>query len=190
MENRVWKMIQKIIFIVRIILLIGLFAFFLTPLFKQPLVTLNNASLQRARSERIAKDAMILQYRPASEWPQAISELQDTLPLWQQEQTSLAGFPDSQVQLLVLQSNGDYTAMTQATQNILDNSGKSMDPIQTSIIIAHEHNYEVTINQAYTLIQQDIAIQDVQFIGIELIIVILSIALTVFSRPKKSKIIV
>lgn len=177
---------RKIILIARIILVALLLACFLIPLIKSPTNALRKASLQQARVERIAKDVMILEYRPAIEHAQALSELQDTLPVWQDEQSALAQFNDQQVQLLLLQSNADYTPMTAALKIILSQPASQIDPLQVSIILNHEHDYAVTINQIAQLIQQDQAAIAEQFFIFGLSALVLSVILTFLQKGRKN----
>jgi hypothetical protein len=108
---------------------------------------ISEADLQRTRCEVIAKSALILAYRPATEHVQAISDLQVVLPRFQQEQTSLATYHNDIVQGYLLQMQPDYLAITNATQNILAQKDKPIDKIQIDIILAHEHNYLSTMNE-------------------------------------------
>lgn len=188
MRSSVWKVIHRIIFVARVVLLILLFAFFLSPLLRLPvLTTLNNMSLQRIRCERIAKNALILQYRPEEEHPQAIAELQNMLPGWQQEQTDLKSFPDNQVNLLLLQSQADYTSITSALTNILATPSKPVDSTQVKIILSHESAYFVVSGQMQMLMQQTVITTSIQVVVVELIIVILSVILTVVNRTERVK---
>lgn len=184
---RVWKTMHRIIFIARIVLLLLLIVIFIPEAMSRPVAGLVNAELQQARCERIAKDALILQYRPAIEQPQAISELQVLLPVFQQEQVALTSYPDSQVQLLVLQSNSDYLPMVDAVKSIIANQGKPIRANQVDIILLHEHSYEVAANQIVMLMQQDLTAQSTQIFGIAFGIILLSIVLVVISRRKEEK---
>lgn len=176
------EIIKRIILIARVVLVLILLLLLLLPIIKAPSNALRNASLQQARVERIAKDVLILEYRPTSEHSQAVSELQDTLPVWQQEQTSLATFNDAQVQLLLLQSQSDYTPMTAALQKILATPTSQIDPVQVSIILQHEHDYAVTLNQIAMLIQQDSTSVTTQFFVFSLSALALSIILAIVNQ--------
>lgn len=103
---------------------------------------ISQADLQRTRCEIIAKSALILAYRPAAEHVQAISDLQVVLPLFQQEQTTLASYHSDTLQAYLLQAQPDYFAIVKAAQNILTNKDKPVvDMVQVNIILAHEQNY-------------------------------------------------
>lgn len=125
----------------------------------------NQAGFQRTRGERIAKDALILQYHSSPlERTQAISEMQDTLPLWMQTEKGLQygdaslglpRHPPPQVLLSLIQAQSDYLPMQIAAQKILANTGH-IDPSQTQIILDHEHGYAVTANLVVLAWQQDI----------------------------------
>lgn len=187
MSSTVWKTIHRIIFGARIALLLLLIVIFIPLALSRPVAGLVSAELQQARCERIAKDAMILQYRTPDEQPQAISELQVLLPVFQQEQSAIQSYPDSQVQLLVLQSNADFTPMVDAVKSILANQGKPVDPTQVDIILAHEHSYEVAANQIVMLMQQNLNTQGTQIFGMELAIILVSIGLTIVNWRREWK---
>src|SRR2546430_123803 len=50
---------------------------------------MNQSGLQRTRAQAIAKDTLILAYRPESEHAQAVNELQNLLPRFEQTQKGL-----------------------------------------------------------------------------------------------------
>lgn len=107
---------------------------------------LNQAGLQRTRSDVLALAMLTLEYRPASEHALAISNLQVTLPIFEQEQTLLNSDDDSDEQLLLQQMRGDYLAIVTAAQSAISVPGKPVDPIQVNIIMAHKDSYRSTMN--------------------------------------------
>jgi hypothetical protein len=107
---------------------------------------ISQADAQKTRCEVIAKSALILEYRPAPEHIQAISDLQVILPRFQQEQAVLAAYHNETIQAYLLQAQPDYLAIVKATQNILARKDKPVDMDQVSIIMAHERGYTTTMN--------------------------------------------
>lgn len=176
------KAFRRLLVALRVALLLLLLVFLFVPLIPYN-AAINNASLQRARSERLAKDALILEYLDTSsdDRAQAVSEMQITLPLWEGEQSALIASPDGQIALIALQSNSDYSAMTAASQSVLATPTKPADTVEVDIIVSHEHAYEVAINQIVTLMQQDIATQQLQLFIYECVVVALSLVLTLVS---------
>lgn len=114
----------------------------------------NQAGLQRTRGEVIAKNVLILQYRPATARPQAISDLETTLPLWEQEQTTLANDVRPDVQIIVTEIRPDYLAMDTAVRAILAHPDGPTDPVQVSIILMHDRQYVVSMNEIVLILQQ------------------------------------
>ena len=114
--------------------------------------------LQRTRVQAITKNVLILAYRPAIEHPQAISELQNTLPRFEQTQRGLLS-GDVSLQLptrvpeditqLVLTTQSDFISIDTATKVILSNPHNA-DLIQVAIVVEHEHNYALTMNTVNT----------------------------------------
>ncbi len=121
--------------------------------------------VQRARAEHMVKDVLVLEYRSSStERTTAISELQDTLPLWEKTQqglqvgdTSLGlpRHPPADVLLSVIQAQSDFVPMQVALQNILAHP-THIDPTQLQIVLDHERGYYVTMSQTNALWQQQI----------------------------------
>lgn len=184
MSTRIRFWFQWFCFGLTIFLLLTTLSFLLLPLSRlaDAANKLNNLNLQQARCERITKDVLILAYRSEGERAQALSELQDTFPLWQQEQNSLAIISDPQIQLLVLQSDADYTPMAKATQTLLSQLRTPPGLLQVTIILQHDHGYEVTMNQLVTLIDQDIVNNEQQFLLIESAFVGVGLILVILSR--------
>lgn len=153
---------------------------------------MNQVGLQRARSQRIAKDVLILSTHPTDdERAQAISEMQNMLPGWQQTQTGLQhgdttlGLPHAvpdNIQLILTQAQPDYNAMLVATKAILASPGKTVDPVQVNIILGHELNYYLAMSQVETLWQQQIDAWRWQFFWTACVVLVLIMALIVVSH--------
>jgi hypothetical protein len=117
---------------------------------------MNQLGLQRARVERIAKSAIILNSHPSDEQrTQAISEIQVILPVWQQTQTalqtgdealSLPRHVPTDIQSLVFQTGPDFAAITTAAKKIVA-APNAVAPDQVAIIMQHENDYYTTISQ-------------------------------------------
>lgn len=108
---------------------------------------ISQAYQQKTRCEVIVKSALILEYRPASEHVQAISDLQIALPRFQQEQEVLGSYHNATIQAYLTQAQPDYLAIVNASQIILAQKNKPVDMVQVSIILAHERDYLTTINE-------------------------------------------
>jgi hypothetical protein len=158
-----------------------------------PTNLIDQIDLQRARSQRIAKDALILSTNPTDdERAQAISEMQNMLPGWQATQAGLRqgdrslGLPRSvpeNIQLVAAGSQADYTAMLNATKIIVASPAKPPDPVQVDIILNHERGYFLALSQVEMLWQQQIDTWRWQFFTwacIFLVAVIVVIVLTHF----------
>lgn len=129
-------------------------------------VVINQIDLQRVRSERITKDALILAYRPASERVQALNELQVLLPFFEASQNGLRygdpslGFyppmPDD-IRFAVSSSLMDYSALDTSVHAILSKPNDTQNiQLQTSIILAHHDSYLQAMTQVEVLSQQHI----------------------------------
>jgi PilJ/NarX-like methyl-accepting chemotaxis transducer len=111
---------------------------------------MNQSGLQRTRAQAIAKDVLILAYRPAAEHPSAISELQAVLPRFEQTQTALqngdtslqlpARVPDD-ITLPLSASQSDYIALDTATRLIAAHPDAPVDAVELSIVISHASMY-------------------------------------------------
>lgn len=121
---------------------------------------------QRTRVETIAKDVIVLAYRPDSDKPLVINQLQNVLPMWQRVQDALQNggdksigiprrLPDD-VALVISGATLDYRAISTAAQLILDNQEKPVDLLQVDIILQHETDYLRAMNQVVFLFQQHI----------------------------------
>lgn len=109
---------------------------------------------QYALDERIAKDALAL--TQPGDHSQAILELQVTLPIFEKNQNGLVMDNDpslelpahipGDVQLLIIQSQSDYTALDSAARSILANADPPINPDQLAIVQQHERPYFLEMN--------------------------------------------
>lgn len=143
-------LLAKTVFLILIVALAYL------PVYEQSSSVLDNAELQRTRVERIAKDVLILAYRPTSEHVQAISELQITQLMWSQEQSFLTNTHNADLQQLMMQTQPDYMSVSVALNIILAHTDKKIDPIQLNIILMHERPYLLSINLVVNWLQKAI----------------------------------
>jgi hypothetical protein len=135
------------------------------------------AGLQRARSQRIAKDVLILSGQPTDEEKAAATnELQLQLDGWEKTQVGLRqGDPDlhlphsvpADVALVLNQAQPDYIAITTATKAILAEKEKPPDPVQVDIVLAHERAYYLAMSQVIALWQAQLDARRWQFFWIE-----------------------
>src|SRR6266568_3062982 len=90
------------------IFLLGIMGVFETiPLTSDDAAYINQAGLQRTRIEVIANSILILEYRQAAERPQAIANIEASLPIFKQEQATLSANTDTDIQILMQQSARD-----------------------------------------------------------------------------------
>lgn len=149
--------------IVLLLLLAAFQAVWVTHGSATPLLT--QVGLQRTRSQRIAKDVLILAYRPSSEEKTlALNELQATLPLFQQTQAGLQAGDDSlglpkrppqDVQFVLIQSQLDYALFLNAAKMILAHP-QQVDSAQVQIVLDQERSYTQTMSNVVTLWSQHI----------------------------------
>lgn len=114
---------------------------------------------QRTLEQLIAKDTLILAYRPTDDHVQAISELQNTLPAWEKVELGLQNGDASlgispnlpgNIKLLLLQAQSDFTGIDASAHYILAHPDP-VDQTQLSIVLQHERAYSVTMFQVNTL---------------------------------------
>jgi len=126
---------------------------------------LNQVGLQQTRSQRIAKDVLILAYRSSSEErAQALNELQATLPLFQQTQAGLQEgdvslglpkHPPQDVQFSLIQAQLDYVSFLNAAKAALAQT-QHVDLAQVQIVLDHEQSYAQTMSNVVALWSQHI----------------------------------
>ncbi len=115
---------------------------------------IQQASLQGTRSQSLARAALVLEYRSASERAQAISDMQTILPLFEQEQAFLLTSRDLNVQWLLQGARPDYLALIGAVGVILAHTAGPVDPVQVNVVLAHDKLYLYTISQLMLVLQQ------------------------------------
>jgi len=152
---------RRIISISMIALLVLLIAFQLVPLTFNETSILSQVGQQKTRSQRIAKDVYVLAYRPEDEHAQAVSELQNTLPVWEQTQGQLQAIRISgNISIYITQSQPDFTAMDTASRKLLAianaNPNAKTDTTQVDIVAEHERGYYLSISQFITAFDQHI----------------------------------
>ena len=107
-------------------------------------------SQQKGFEERIAKNALILVYGDKTLRPQAVNELQTTLPVWERIQQGLEkgdaslGLPGStprEVDVLISQIRTDFIAIDTASRAILVRPDDPANATQLSIVLAHSQPY-------------------------------------------------
>ena len=138
------------------------------------------ASAQRARSQIFAKSAYVLKYRPDGERSQAISDLQVTLPLFEQEQTVLLANSAPDVQNILQTIRPDYLALVTAVQSILAHPNAA-NAIEIDIVLSHERPYLLTSNSLLTLLQRHSDDRTSQLFYIKVFIEALLVTLIVLS---------
>ena len=155
------------------VLLLALLAGFITLTIHGNSTTniLNATGSQRMRMERLAKDVLLLENVKASPArAQAVSELQNTLPVWEETQDGLAygdstlGLPTqipSTVAYQVLLANADYVPMRKALAAIAAHLD-APDPVQVQVVLIHEYPYFLTMSQVNALWSQEIDDQTTQ----------------------------
>jgi hypothetical protein len=167
---------QRVALVVAVVLLLLLVGAQLLPLIYNVPSLVVQTTLQGTRAQRIAKDALVLEYRPAGEHAQAINEIQNSLPIWEAQQTYLSTLQSSAVQTLMAQAQPDYLAIDTAARNLLAHTN---DTTQTNIIVQHERNYTLVMNQLSQLIQDRIQEFKVDVIIIQCVITVLELATVV-----------
>jgi hypothetical protein len=170
-------------------LLIALIAMQILPLLFNEPALINQTAMQSTRAQRIAKDALVMAYRPSNEHSQAVSEMQDTLPQLEAEQLQLRTLISPDAQLLVTQSQPDYAAIDTASKMLLAHPNGPTDPTQVEIILEHERNYALTMSQLAALRQTKIQESNIVLVAsqcaISVLIIALVVVLFVLSRQSK-----
>lgn len=124
-------------------------------------------------SQRIAKDALIMQYvTPATSTSpshvQAVNELQNMLPAWESTQQTIKNSNLTvDIQVLFSSTSADYKDIDTAAQAIIAHPDQKADPIQVQIILDHERAYFVNAAQIVTILQQKASLRVAWLFGIE-----------------------
>lgn len=175
-----------------IILIVFTIAFAALPLFPSSALDVIRITVrQRALEERIVKNVVVLAYQPESH-VQAVSELQNTLPTWEQVQNGLmngdqslgisANQPDD-VKLLLLQAQSDFVSIDTAVHQILAHPSQ-VDPTQLTIVLGHEQAYYTTMAHVDTVSKDHITqITRIYFgIGMAISLVLMVIWIRMFKE--------
>lgn len=112
------------------------------------------ATLQLARSNGFAKNALLLEYGSKADQAQAISDLQVSLPLFENEQNTLLRDQDQNAQTALLASRGNYLAVVAAVSVLIKHDDTPVDSAQVSIIVMNNRAYNIAMN-SYLLILQN-----------------------------------
>jgi len=182
---------KKFLFIVTLCLLVLLFIIQSTwVVFGSAANVMSQVGLQRAREQHLMKDVLVLTYRSSpQERSSALSELQDTLPLWEKTQQGLQvgdaslglpGHPPEQVTVLLIQVQSDYIPILVALKTILARP-EHPSLLQVQILLDHERSYFLIMSAAVTEWQQFIDNTFWQFYWCESGFVLVSIGMTILS---------
>jgi hypothetical protein len=184
MKKRFWRILFWGNVIARVLLLAFHVLCLFSALVFEPPIILTDISLQHTRCERVAKDVLVLQYHwsNTSERAQAISELQDLLPLWEREQATIGRSKNAQVQLFMLQAAPDFFPIDIAVRSILAHDTIPADPIQVQIVLAHERDYTLTMNQLLSLLEAQVSDYEIQLFISEMVALILILVLTIIDH--------
>jgi hypothetical protein len=113
-------------------------------------------SSQEWVSQRIAKNALLLQYGTADDRVQAVNELQTMLPYFESNQAHITASPQPDaVATLIHSASVDYVDINTATKNLLASSDTPADPVQVRIILDHERSFFLAYSQINMLVQQN-----------------------------------
>ncbi len=147
-------LVTRIVAVTCLALLLLLTGFESLPLSHYATDYLNGANIQCVRSQVLVKSALTLEYRPAAEHAQAISDMQVVLPLFIAEQDTLARNHNADLQQAVQFAHGDFLALVSAAQNIINQakSNAKIDQTQVNILIMHNRGYLTAQNEIVAVI--------------------------------------
>jgi hypothetical protein len=150
---------------------------------------INQTALQSMRAQKLTKDVLVLAYR-SGDHAQAISEIQNTLPVWEAEQATLQTIANSDSHLLVTQSQPDFVAIDTATKKLLAHTSGDVDLTQVQIVLGHERNYTLLMGQLSTLRQSHIQSSNVILFVVQMVVTVLIIVAVIelFVLSKQTKI--
>jgi len=140
---------------------------------------------QRSLGLRIIDNAYVLGYRPIAEHAQALDAIQKSIEPWEQEQKILVsgGFSDD-INLLLLQTQPDFSSIDSAVHIIIRNPG-NIDPAQLTILATHENNYFIGMSLALSLYQDKIHSLTLSYFGIQLALTVMLLGCWLFLIKKK-----
>lgn len=154
--SKKFRTLTRIVMIASIAILVLLACSEVLPLGHYGTDYLQSVESQRTRAQLFVKSALLIQYGTVAERPQAISDIQVSLPLFIQEQNLLASNPNPDVAQKVSDAKPDYQAIVSATQTILAHSTKLVDPVQVAILVAHDHGFLLAETQVLTTISANL----------------------------------
>jgi hypothetical protein len=167
---------RRIVFGGIIAALVLLLLTFTLPFFYNGSAIIEQTALQSMRAQRMAKDALIMTYRPVIEHAQALSEIQNTLPLWENEQAVLNATVGLDSRPLFTQTQPDFTSMDTALTVIVAHAQAPIDRIQVQIVLDHEQEYTQTMNQLSVLRQQHIQQSNIVASWVQIVLAVLVLA--------------
>ena len=149
------KTIMRILIIFTITLLALIIAYETTLVVYSNRTTMYVSS-QEWVSQRIAKDAVLMQYGTVDDRVQAVNELQTMLPYFESNQAHIteSSQPDA-ITTLIRSATVDYVDIDTAAKKLLASSDKPIDPVQVRIILDHERSFFLAYSQINTLVQQN-----------------------------------
>lgn len=157
-QSRKIKTIMRIL-ILFTIALIALIIAYETMLVSSSSRTAVYVSAQQWVSQRIAKDALLMQYGTDDDRVEAINELQNMLPYFESNQAHIiANSQPDAIATLIRSATVDYVDIDTAAKKLLDAPDKPADPVQVRIILDHERSYFLAYSQINALVQQSNAL--------------------------------
>jgi hypothetical protein len=154
-HSRKIKAMMRIV-IVFTITLIALIIAYETTLILNSNRTTAYVSAQEWVSQRIAKDALLMQYGTADDRVEAVNEMQNMLPYFESNQAHITASPQPDaVATLIHSASVDYVDINTATKNLLASSDTPADPVQVRIILDHERSFFLAYSQINMLVQQN-----------------------------------
>jgi hypothetical protein len=154
-HSRKIKAMMRIV-IVFTITLIALIIAYETTLILNSNRTTAYVSAQEWVSQRIAKDALLMQYGTADDRVEAVNEMQNMLPYFESNQAHITASPQADaVATLIHSASVDYVDIDTAAKNLLASSDTPADPVQVRIILDHERSFFLAYSQINMLVQQN-----------------------------------
>lgn len=145
---------------------------------------ISQVETQVARAEFLAKETLILAYRPATFHSEAVNGLQTTLPDFERVQTGLLkgdaalglpANPADDVTRAILRTSNDYQAIDAALKAILARPDQPTDIVQVDIIVQHEILYGPEMYQVVLLLQQHAQSWQIQLLIIRIVIIVIAL---------------
>lgn len=166
------------------VLLCVLFLLSLFPVTVLPYDIINSATRQVARVQAISKDVLVLEIAPVNAsgpYANAVSELQGILPLFRAEEAYLQSIQKDNIRLEMTQVNSDYSPIINALNAITGHIDKPADPIQVGIVLGHEHDFTLEMNQVIAIMLQDLDAIDQSIFNLSTTMLAIIFGLTVIN---------